>query len=62
MDIKQTKKKLTYNQRIDWFYANYYESGMEHDTIYHLFKNLNLDKLEWYGDIVEIPKYKEDIT
>ncbi len=28
------RKKLTYKERIDWFVANFYETGMEYELIY----------------------------
>lgn len=52
------KKELTQKERIDWFIANYYETGMEYDHVQEVFKNADLDNFEWYGEIINIPKYK----
>lgn len=54
------RKKLTYKERIDWFVANFYETGMEYESIYNSFKSENLDKIEWYDDFIKIPKYKDE--
>jgi len=53
--------ELTYKERIDWFVANYYETGMEYEHIYTSFKKENLDKIKWYGDVIKIPKYKDKL-
>jgi hypothetical protein len=55
------RKRLTYKERIEWFIANHYETGMEYQNIYYHFKNRNLDRIEWYNDIIKIPKYKDEI-
>jgi len=55
------RKKLTYKERIDWFVSNFYETGMEYQNIYDSFKNENLNKIEWYGDFIKIPKYKDEV-
>lgn len=52
---------LTYKERIDWFVANFYETGMEYKNIYDSFKKEDLDKIEWYDDLIKIPKYKDEL-
>ncbi len=54
-------KKLSYKERIDWFVSNFYETGMEYQNIYDLFKNKDLDKVKWYDDFIKIPKYKDKL-
>ncbi len=49
-------RKLKREERVKWFFLNYYETGME----YSYFSNLSddeLDNLEWYGEKIQIPKY-----
>lgn len=53
------KRKLTYKERVEWFITNFYETGMEYSIIYDFLKDKDLDNLEWYGDIIQIPKYKQ---
>ena len=55
------RKKLTYKERIDWFVANFYETGMEYGIVYDSFKNKDLDKIKWYDDFIKIPKYKDQL-
>ena len=55
------RKKLTYKERIDWFVANFYETGMEYQIIYDSFKNENLDRIKWYDDFIKIPKYTDEL-
>ena len=55
------RKKLTYKERIDWFVANFYETGMEYEFIYDSFKSEDLDSIKWYDDLIKIPKYKDEL-
>jgi len=55
------RKKLTYKERIDWFVANFYETGMEYQIIYDSFKNEDLDRIKWYDDFIKIPEYKDEL-
>jgi len=55
------RKKLTYKERIDWFVANFYETGMEYEFIYDSFKSEDLDRIKWYDDLIKIPKYKDEL-
>jgi hypothetical protein len=55
------REELTPTERVDWFFDNYYETGMERmitrDTmVWH-----DLDHFEWYGEIIKIPKYKDEL-
>ena len=59
---EQTKReKLTYKERIDWFVSNFYETGMEYNLIYDSFRTKDLDRIEWYNDIIKIPEYKDEL-
>jgi len=53
--------EIPYEQRIRWFINNYYETGMEYRILLDTMKDENLDKLEWYGEIISIPKHKLSI-
>lgn len=54
-------EKLTYEERVQWFVNNYYETGMEYEGMLRSFKNQDLDKVKWYDEIIKIPKYKNEI-
>lgn len=53
------KRKLTYEERIQWFVDNYYETGMEYEYLLISMKNEDLDNFQWYDEIINIPKYKD---
>jgi hypothetical protein len=55
------KMELTQEQRIKWFAANYYESGMELDGLLDVMKYEDLDNFEWYGERINIPKYDYEL-
>jgi hypothetical protein len=55
------KMELTQEQRIKWFVANYYESGMELDGLLDVMKYEDLDSFEWYGERINIPKYDYEL-
>jgi hypothetical protein len=55
------KTKLTYEERIRWFIQNYYETGMEYSCLLVSMKDEDLDSLEWYGEKISIPQYREEI-
>lgn len=52
------KTELTYEERIQWFISNYYETGMEYQGLLVTMKDEDLDNFKWYNDVVSIPKYK----
>jgi hypothetical protein len=52
------KTELTYEERIAWFVENYYESGMEYQSLLITMKEEDLDNFKWYDDFITIPKYK----
>jgi hypothetical protein len=54
------RKKLTYEERVRWFYENHYETGMEYQNLLNWFKGKNLDSFQWYDNTVSIPKYKTE--
>jgi hypothetical protein len=53
--------KLSYEERIEWFIQNYYESGMELSVLLETMKDVDLDNFEWYGKRIYIPKFKIEI-
>jgi hypothetical protein len=55
------RTKLTYEERVIWFIQNHYETGMEYSLMLENMKNENLDKVEWYDEIVKIPKYIDEL-
>ena len=52
------KTELTYEERIQWFISNYYETGMEYQSLLVTMRDEDLDNFKWYNDVVSIPKYK----
>jgi hypothetical protein len=50
-------QKMTYEERVSWFFGNYYETGMEYEILLETLKNEDLDKFKWYDDFIAIPKY-----
>ena len=57
VDLEDPNRELTYEERIAWFVANYYETGMEYEGLLESMKTSNLDELEWIGgEIIKIPK------
>jgi len=52
------KTELTYEERIAWFVENYYESGMEYQSLLVTMKDEDLDNFKWYNDFISIPKHK----
>jgi hypothetical protein len=56
------KVEMSYKERVDWIFDNYYESGMERGIMYENLKDVNLDEFEMYGEVVSVPKYKDVIT
>jgi len=59
--IKFFCEKLSYDERIEWFFKNHYETGMELCILKDSFKKENLDSIKWYDTLVSIPKYKLNI-
>jgi len=53
-------EELTYEERIKWFIQNYYESGMEYESLLVSMKDENLDAIKWYDEIISIPKFKKE--
>ena len=48
-------RTLEYKHRIAWFIIWYYESGMEYPILLETMKDSNLDSLEWYDEVINIP-------
>ncbi len=48
--------KLSQEERIKWFVANYYETGMELESLLVSMKDSDLDNFVWYGENIAIPK------
>jgi len=57
VDREDPNRELTYEERIAWFVANHYETGMEYSNLLESMKTTNLDNFEYInGEIVKIPK------
>jgi len=55
-------EKLSYEDRIDWFYANHYETGMEYEILLETMKKENLNKVKWYDEFIYIPEYNLNLS
>jgi|688.fasta_scaffold00290_61 hypothetical protein len=53
----QANREATYEERVAWFVANYYETGMEYDALLESMKEVNLDSFEWYDETISIPTH-----
>lgn len=42
--------------RIKWFIKNYYETGMEMESLLVVMKDTDLDNFVWYNERITIPK------
>ena len=47
---------LSQEERIKWFVANYYETGMDLEILLVSMRNVDLDNFIWYGEKIDIPK------
>lgn len=56
--IKFFCQKLSYEERINWYFSNFYETGMEYEILLEEMKDYNLDFFERNGTNIYIPKYK----
>jgi len=54
-------RELTYRERVQWFFENYYESGMELNILLDSFKDDDLDNFSWYGDTIKFPKTQGEL-
>lgn len=52
---------LTYEERVQWFVNNYYETGMEYENLLVRLKDEDLDNFQWYEEVIKFPKYKCEI-
>ena len=51
-----TDRNLSQEERIKWFVANYYETGMDLEILLVSMRNVDLDNFIWYGEKIDIPK------
>jgi hypothetical protein len=60
--IKIFCEEINFEDRVKWFLQNYYETGMEYEILLENFrKNNDLDAVNWYEEIVYVPKYKVNL-
>jgi len=53
---KNYEDTWTQEDRIKWFVTNYYETGMEMESMVVAMKDTDLDNFVWYGEKLTIPK------
>ncbi len=57
IEVRKTMDRpLSQEDRIKWFFANYYETGMELPSLLISMKDTDLDNLLWYDQKIDIPK------
>jgi len=61
IEEQERNRKLTYEERIKWFFDYFYESGMEYELLLESMKDADLNNFEWYGDIIDFPVYVKDL-
>jgi len=54
-------RRLTYDERIEWFMEQYYESGMKYEVLLDNMRNEDLDSFIWRGDKITFPTYVRDL-
>lgn len=59
--VAKNRPELSYTERIVWFLENYYESGLSQSRLIDAFIHEDLSNLRWNGDIISIPKYKDEL-
>ena len=59
--ILGVREKLTYEERVSWFFINYYETGLEFDGLLRSLKSDDLDNFEWYNEKLKFPKYLDEV-
>lgn len=55
-------RELTYEERVKWFLAHHYETGMEYEILLDNMRDDDLDNFKWYDDFIKIPKYFEELA
>lgn len=60
-DLDDLERELTHEERVAWFVANYYETGMELDGMTRALASENLDEFEWRGELIKFPSKLGDI-
>jgi hypothetical protein len=57
MSIRKTRDEIwSQEDRIKWFVTNYYETGMEIESLLVAMKDTDLDNFVWYDEKITIPK------
>lgn len=57
LDIRKTMDRpLSQEDKIRWFFSNYYETGMELDSLLISMKDTDFDNFIWYDQKIDVPK------
>jgi len=57
LDVRKTMDRpLSQDEKIKWFFANYYESGMELDSLLISMQDTDFDNFLWYDKKIDVPK------
>lgn len=55
-DLSNLERELTYEERVAWFVANYYETGMEYEGMLDSLRDADLDQFKWYDETICFPR------
>jgi len=55
-------RELTYDEKVEWFVRNHYETGMEMEIMRDSMRGDNLDDFYWYEERVEFPKMLSELN
>jgi hypothetical protein len=60
-DLRDLERELTYEEKISWFIANYYETGMEYEGLLASLANEDLDNFKWINETIQFPRKFSEI-
>ena len=55
------KALATYDERIWWIYTNYFETGLEYESMLRNLKDTNLEEIKFYDGRIGVPKLAKDM-
>lgn len=55
-------RELTYDEKVEWFFKNNYETGMELEIMRDSMRDDNLDNFHWHGEKIQFPKMLSELN
>jgi hypothetical protein len=52
----------SHEERVAWLFKNYYETGLEYESLCRNLKNTDLDSLRIHDGVVSVPKLCKDLV